>query len=198
MLDSVKAGWILAAVLSLPGIAPALTISDPVNGGEYSLTVNPVDSDTYIATFTVDLSALPLDIPATSINQIDFKVANAYIPPITVLSAPDSTANWLTAAGPLTGSGCGGTNDGFVCLNAVNPLSIGSTTSFTWTVQFDSASLLPESDWHLGARYTSPTHQNGWVVSLDGGGTAVPEPVSGLLFSAGMLIVGASVRRRLD
>jgi hypothetical protein len=56
-------------------------------------------------------------------------------------------------AGLLTGNGCGGTNDGFVCLNATTPLRLGSTTSFSWQVQFDAASLLPETDWHIGARY---------------------------------------------
>ena len=56
---------------------------------------------------------------------------------------------------------------------------------------------VPLDDWHIGARYTSPNHQKGWVVSLSGG-TAVPQPASGLLFGTGLMIVGAAARKRLD
>jgi hypothetical protein len=186
---------VLAALLALPGMAPALTIADPEKGGVYSLSLSAVDADTWVATFTIDLAALPLEIPAMSLNQIEFKVANTYAPPISVTSAPDAAGNWLPMAGPLSGAGCGGKNDGFVCLNATTPLPLGTTELFEWQVRFDAPSLLPESDWHIGARYTSPGHTRGWVVSLSS--APVPEPASGLLFAAGMLIVGASARRRI-
>ena len=193
-MNWLKSGLVAVCMLGMPMASRALTISDPVKGGEYSLSLQAVDSNTWVATLSIDLAAVPLQIPATSINQIDFKVANSYTQPVSVTSAPDDASNWQVKAGPLTGSGCGGNNDSFVCVSAVNPLSIGSTTSFTWQVQFDANSLLPESDWHIGARYTSPTHTNGWVVSLSP--SPIPEPTSGLLFSAGMLIVGAAARRR--
>jgi hypothetical protein len=64
-------------------------------------------------------------------------------------------------------------------------------------VEFGASSLLPVDDWHIGARYTSPNHRKGWVVSLSSG-TAVPEPASGLLFAAGLIIVGSAARKRLD
>jgi hypothetical protein len=187
----------LAALLALPGAASALTISDPDKGGEYTLSIAPIDSDTYVATFTIDFSTVPLDIPATSLNQIEFKVANSYVQPISVTSAPDATGNWLSGAGPLEGKGCGGSNGGFICLSATTPLQLDSATLFEWEIQFDAASLLPESDWHIGARYTSPTHTRGWVVSLSSGSDPIPEPASGLLFAAGLLVVGASARRRI-
>ena len=193
MQGSMRAGWLVALMLALPGAASAMTISDPVKGGEYTLNLTPLDSNTYVATFTIDLSTVPLQIAATSMTQIDFKVADSYSQ-VSVLQAPDSTDNWLPTAGPLNGTGCGGVNDGFVCLSATNPLAIGSTTLFTWQVQFDADSLLPESDWHIGARYTSPTHPKGWVVSLSP--APIPEPASGLLFGVGMLIVGVAARRR--
>lgn len=193
MLNGFKSGLLAALMLGMPVASRALTIADPVKGGEYSLSVQALDSNTWLATLSIDLDPLALEIPATSIDQIEFKVANSYAQPVSIVSAPDATSNWLVQAGPLTGSGCRGNNGSFVCVGAVNPLSIGSATLFTWQVQFDADSLLPESDWHIGARYTSPTHSRGWVVSLSP--SPIPEPTSGLLLAAGMLIAGAAVRR---
>jgi hypothetical protein len=188
-------GAVALAIAADP--ASALTIQDYEKGGIYTLDVTSLGGERYAATYTIDFSSVPLGIPATSLNQIEFKVANAYEDPISVTSAPESAGNWIPKDGPLNGSGCGGNNDGFVCLSASTPLSLGSTQSFSWTVEFGAKSLLPVDDWHIGARYTSPRHEKGWVVSLPGS-TAVPEPASGLLFGAGLMIVGTAARKRLD
>ena len=109
-------------------------------------------------------------------------------------------------SGPLNGNGCGGTNDGFICLDAVNDLVIGSTKTLSWSVDFNLQSadqLLAESDWHIGARFgrINPVNlkeQTSLLSAYDTGIAPIPEPTSALLFGAGMLIVGASARRRLD
>lgn len=194
----------LYSALTLPGHASALSISaepgpgcfsaDPSKciGGFYSLTVAAIDSNTFQATYTMDLTP-GLEIPATSIEQIDFKVANGYQDPLSVVLAPDATANWGINAGPLSGTGCKGTNGSFVCLDAVIPLAVAPKT-YTWTFQFDAAGgLLPESDWHIGARFDSPDHPNGWVLSAS---APIPETRSSFLYSAGAFLVGLALLRR--
>jgi len=195
-----KIAFLVALAVAVAGIRASAstidsyTITDPLKGGEYSLELTSLGGDRYSATITIDFSTVPLEIPATMINEVDFKVANSYDDPILVTSAPDSTGNWVAMSGPLTGSGCSGQSDGFICLSAITPLVIGSTQSFSWTVEFGATDILPTYDQHIGARYTSPTKTRGWVVSL----TAIPEPASGLLFGAGLMIVGAATRKRLD
>lgn len=186
---------------AVPGLSRALTLSaepgadcfsaDPSKciGGVYSLNVASVDSDTFVATFTMDLTP-GLEIPATTIEQIEFKVAGAYDSP-TIVLAPDAIANWQLADGPLGASGCGGVNDSFVCLDAVSPLGVASTT-YTWQVQFNATGLLPESDWHIGARFASENHPKGWILSAS---APIPEPSSYLLLGLGAAIVGFAARR---
>lgn len=188
---------------SVPGLSRALTISaepgadcfsaDPTKciGGVYSVGVTSVDSDTFVATFTMDLTP-GLEVPAISIEQIEFKVARAY-DATSITFAPDAISNWTLVDGPLGASGCKGKNDSFVCIDATNPLAVASTT-YTWRVQFDATSLLPESDWHIGARFASPGHPNGWILSAS---APIPEPSSYLMLGLGAAIVGFAVRRRI-
>jgi hypothetical protein len=191
----------LLGLSALPTASSALTISaepgascfssDPTKciGGVYSLDVTAVDSNTYIATYTMDLTS-GLEIPATTIEQIEFKVAGAY-QNLSVISAPDVTTNWSPVDGPLGGSGCKGVNGSFVCLDAVNPLAV-SNTQYQWQVQFDAAGILPVSDWHIGARFASPDHPNGWILSAS---APIPEARTSLLYAAGALLVGFALRR---
>jgi hypothetical protein len=197
---------LLSLVLSLcvlPGVSRALTLSAEPGadcfssdaskciGGVYSLDVAVVDANTYLATFTMDLGP-GLEVPATTIEQIEFKVAGAY-DSTSILLAPDAVSNWTLVDGPLGGAGCKGKNDSFVCLDANSPLGVSATT-YTWQVQFDAAGLLAESDWHIGARFASPDHQNGWVLSASA--APIPEPSSYLLLGFGAAIVGLAIRRQ--
>lgn len=191
----------LLALSALPGAASALTISAEPGascfsadaskclGGVYSLDVAALDSDTYVATFTADLTS-GLEIPATTLEQIEFKVAGAYVDP-TVIAAPDATGNWIPVDGPLGASGCKGKNDSFVCLDAITALAI-SSTQYQWQIQFDAASLLPVSDWHIGARFASPDHTDGWILSAS---APIPEARTSFLFGAGALLVGFALWR---
>ncbi len=191
------------SLFALPSLAHALTISaepgvdcfsaDPNKciGGEYTLNV-AADGDAYIATFTMDLSGTnDLEISATTIEQIEFKVAGEY-DALSIDLAPDATGNWALADGSLGGSGCKGTNDSFVCLDAVSPLAVSDTT-YTWQIKFDADSLLDESSWHIGARFASPDHEKGWILSASS--APIPEPRSYLMFGFGALIVGFAVRK---
>ena len=97
-------------------------------------------------------------------------------------------------AGPLGGMGPIGSNASFIDIALSPTLALGSV--YEWKVSFDSTSLIDESEWHVGARYTSARHRNGWVISETGSSSPVPEPTSALLFGAGLLTVGVATRRR--
>lgn len=84
------------------------------------------------------------------------KVAGDYLDPIKVLSGPDGASNWSLVAGPPAAGGCKGKSDSFICLDARNPVQL-SLTSYSWTIQFNATSLLPESEWQLGHATLRPT-----------------------------------------
>lgn len=120
-------------------------------------------------------------------NDVAFKVANDYSN-IVMTSGPSGSV----VAGPLNGRGCNGNNDSFICVDLSPELSVGS--SYTWTLTFSSTALIGEDEWHVGARYTSPNHRNGWVIS-ETAAAAVPEPTAALLFGAGLLVAGRVTAR---
>jgi len=170
--------------------ASALTIdcaSAGCLGGSYTLDVSETAPDIYLATYTVDTTG-PFTVGATSLVDINIKVANAYLNPILV-SGP--TGSLLS--GPLTGYGCSGTNGGFLCVDLTPNLARGGV--YTWQIQFGASEILEE--WHVGARYTSPTHvRGGWVISESAKSSSpVPEPSAALIFGAGMLIASGLVKR---
>ena len=169
------------------GSASALTIDCATAGclgGVYDLNVSSVGGDTYLATYSIDTS-VDFSVGAEFLNEVEFKVANDYSN-VSVLSGPSG----ILADGPLNGAGCGGTNGTFICFDADPNLSLGST--YTWSVQFDSSAILDESDWHVGARYTSSTHQRGWVISETS--APIPEPGAAMLFAAGLFAVATRSR----
>jgi hypothetical protein len=170
-------------------------------GGLYNLNVSQLDANTYQATLTMDYGGLyDLDVNRNLLMSIDFKVANTYLDPIVVTSAPGGTANWPALDGPLNANGCQGNDSaGFVCLNATTPVAMAS--SFTFGVQFDLApgeALLAESDWHIGARFGAINPNTGRLNTslLSASSAPIPEPTSYLLFGAGLIIVGGALRKQ--
>ena len=158
-------------------------------GGVYDLEVSSLGGDSYQAIYTVDTS-VSYDVAATSLVEVEFKVSNDYSS-LSVLSGPSGNL----FAGPLAGMGCGGTNDTFVCLDLDPDQPLGST--YSWTVQFDSSTgILEESEWHIGARYTSETQTTGWVISETGYTTPVPEPGAATLYAAALVAIGSFTRRK--
>jgi hypothetical protein len=97
-------------------------------------------------------------------------------------------------AGPLAAGGCKGKNDSFICLDAKNPVQL-ALTSYTWEIQFNATSLLPDSQWHLGVRYASADHPDGWILSASS--APIPEPRSTAMFLLGGIVVAAVIRRQV-
>ena len=155
-------------------------------GGIYELNVTETAPNIYLATYTIDASG-PFTVAATTLVDINSKVANDYLNPI-VVSGPDG----VLGEGPLTGAGCGGTNGSFVCLDLSPTLAVGGV--YTWKIQFGATSLIDSAEWHVGARYTAPNKPRGWVISETA--APVPEPSAALVFGFGMVVAGSVVRRR--
>lgn len=181
----------LAALTFATGFAneaDALTIDCATAGcigGVYTLDVQETAPNLFIATYTIDTTT-SFNVPATSLVDINFKVANAYTD-VTLLSGP----NAVLGGGPLNGSGCSGTNDSFICGDLTTSLARGQV--YTWRIQFGATSLIDE--WHVGARYTSPNHRRGWVISESGPSNPIPEPSAALIFGMGMLVASSLVKR---
>jgi hypothetical protein len=185
-------------------MAHALTLSaepgatcfsaDPKNciGGVYTLEIEQLADDTWLATYTMDL-ALGLEVPATTVEQIEIKVANSYSN-IVVKSGPGGGDNWSPIDGPLAAGGCNGSNDGFICLDAINSVALPATT-YTWEIQFDAKSLLDESEWHIGARYALLRHEKGWILSASS--APIPEPRSTVLYLIGAALIAVVIRKQV-
>ncbi len=207
MLNSagLRVALLLVSIWAVPTFAHALTLSaepgpdcfstnpDKCIGGIYTLDIASMGGDVYVATYTMDLT-VGLEIPATTIEQIDFKVATDYGSNFSILSAPGGTANWTLDEGPLSAGGCGGSNGDFLCVDATNPVAV-APMSYTWQIQFAADELLPESDWHIGARFASPTHQRGWILSASA--QPIPEPGSIAMFLIGGVIVAGVARKQV-
>ena len=185
-------GLALVALLvlgsGLAGSANALTIdcaSAGCIGGTYTLDVTETAPNLYLATYTIDTTGA-FSVSATSLVDINIKVANEYLSPV-VVSGPAGSL----LSGPLTGQGCSGTNGGFLCVDLAPTLARGSV--YTWQSRFGATALLDE--WHVGARYTSPNHRNGWVISEHGTANPIPEPSAALVFGLGMLVASGLVRK---
>lgn len=199
---------LFVSVCAVPSFAHALTLSaepgpdcfssnpDKCIGGEYTVVVASVDENTWLATYTMDL-ALGLEIDATLVNQIEIGVAgNTSNVVVTSFSGPSGAANWVPTKGPLAADGCKGSNGNanFICLNATNPVAIPAGT-YVWQIQFDAAKLQPESDWHIGARYSSATHSKGWILSASQ--APIPEPGSLALYLIGGALAAAVIRKQV-
>ncbi len=156
-------------------------------GGIYTLNVSETAPDLYLATYTIDTS-VPFSVAATTLVDINIKVANNYLNP-TILSGPAG----IVGAGPLTGGGCGGGNASFICADLSPNLALGGV--YTWQIQFGASSLIAVDEWHVGARYTAPGKEKGWVISETAGTNPVPEPSAALVFGFGMLVAGGLVTR---
>jgi PEP-CTERM motif len=205
--------------------ASSVTVTDPTNGGAYTLDVvlKAGTTSTYTVTLTADIGAAnPLLNNAQYIDQAEFKISSS-LATVTMLSAP-SGATWTSGPGPLSSGGCGGTSGGFACIDAsggvtINGgITIGSTQVFVWQAEVTLAPGVPldTTDWHIGVHYTRDDvrrvctgtgsnrvcsnvtilgGKNAGIVSLSGT-PPIPEPASVAVFGLGALMVGAALRKR--
>ncbi|MEZ4332123.1 MAG: hypothetical protein R3F35_10240 [Myxococcota bacterium] len=187
---SVFALTLLLVAALVSGAANAMSVDCATAGcigGVYTLNVERTGTNLYLATYTIDTS-VPFSVGATTLVDFDFKVANDYVDAM-IVSGPGAALG----EGPLTGSGCGGSNGSFVCADVSPDLGVGGV--YTWKVRFGATGLIDESEWHVGARYTAPGKTRGWVISETAGAPAVPEPTAAMVFGFGMLVVGGLTRR---
>jgi hypothetical protein len=186
---STAALWLVGASSATAVTIDCASLGSDCVGGVYDLTIDETAPDVYLATYKIDTSGA-FKVAATHLVDIEFKAAKDYIDPISITMGPSG----IVEAGPLSGGGCNGSNGGFICVNLDPDVAVGDV--YTWKIQFGATGLLDESEWHIGARYTSPDHQKGWVISETA--APVPEPSAAMVFGVGMLLAGrASMRRRV-
>ncbi len=212
---SLRVVALAVALLASTAYATSVTVTDPGNGGAYTLDVvlQSGTTDTYLVTLTADIGpANPLLNGAVYIEQAEFKISTGYSS-VSFMSGP-AGATWTDIAGPLGANGCGGNNSSFVCIDAsggpslTGGIAIGSTTSFQWQAEVTLASgAVLDTSWHIGLLYSNdtlqcsgpPTNQtcrNGiaGIVSLST--PPIPEPTAAAVFGTGALLVAAVLRRR--
>lgn len=169
---------------------------DDCFGGIYGITLEQTATggafDSYEVWMTVDttggLTFLDPGEQGTLVN-LEFKVGSGAIVYSNLQVLAGSDGMWAFADGPLGGKGCKDVNGDFVCmlettggLNAIGDYAVG--------VSFDVAAGTEIQLHHLGVRFEDE-QLNGNIVSIP-----IPEAGSPLLFAAGSLVVGLSLRRR--
>lgn len=194
----------LVMVLSMAGKASAAIIFDQTklvtDKGTVELIVNQVDSDTYQTTLiwspagytggaTDFISNVAIKITTDTSNESIIVDPNG-----TWALEPDTSANFGAA------DGCGGGDSGSLCAKTTDVTNT-TNASRTWEFQFDAASLIPQSQFHVQVQFHNSDASNAGQISTlfdggTGGNTEVPEPASLLLFGTGLATIGSRLRTK--
>jgi hypothetical protein len=207
---------LLLAVVAAFGVSAA-----PAMGAMISGTIGPPAcsaDDCLGAHWTLEVSDAPVDMahdlhvtfvasfPGTGLMDDDESISPTHITNVEFALPGDITGafgtnalalSFTTGTGPLNGNGCGEHNGNFMCATGMEAIVLGSSLTWEWDVDvFDVGAVFdPENtdSFHLGAKVWNTDHTKGWLVSVN----PIPEPSSALVFTAGALVVGVAIRKKL-
>lgn len=193
--------------------AQASTIGPDCGGGNcfgstytltYTTTSNPNIFDVNLAIDATGYTGTSTNL----LNAVSLKIASktSEISSVSLLSAPATFST--TESGGLNANGCSGSGGGFFCSgSSTNGLAVGGSGdvyNFLWQVQLTSPSdlFLGADEASVKALYvTMAGKQNGNTsapITLDPGGSPVPEPSSIVLLGTGLLGAAGVIRRKLS
>ena len=214
---------ILAAAIVLGLLAPRAASASSINfncgtcgnhNTSFDITYALVNAGTNTYDLTITATYQPPGAGSPDfvyLNDVAFKLEGvSYDATPTFVSGP-AEDNWTLLLGGLASSGCNGSGAGYFCFRSTG---FGAThgaagTTDTWVARLDLTSALGASvPLALKAQFTNGVGEKvGSLISNDGTGyrfeqecegacgQVVPEPATLLLFSGGLAIVAARLRR---
>ena len=201
--------------LSLLSALAVVVFAPHARAASQTVSVGPVCADTdcfgVVYTLTIDDSPdvltfsnhamLELDLAGytgfgTHVKSVNFKVSSD-VTAFNLTDAPGGVLDWTTIEAPISGAGCGGSEAGFVCSDDNSPATSAPVLggpAYVWEWDFTPNGAIFENliGAHIGAKYWSVDHPNGWITSAE---APIPEPNSVILFGVGAFVIAGALRR---